>query len=84
MEYVEWRGKQRRLISKKLMPDNKSSDWLQYSGIGIQMVATMMICWWLGEKLESYFKLLNAPWGQVGGLFFGVFASIYNLIKQVK
>ena len=67
MEYVEWRVKQRRLISKKLMPDNKSSDWLQYSGIGIQMVATMMICWWLGEKLESYFKLLNAPCAQVGG-----------------
>ena len=65
------------------MPDNKSSDWLQYSGVGVQMVATMMICWWLGEKLEAY-ELLNKPWGQLGGLFFGVFAGIYNLIKQIK
>ena len=65
------------------MPKDKSSDWLQYSGIGIQMVVTMMICWWIGEKSE-YFELLSAPKGQIGGLFFGIFASIYNLIKQVK
>ena len=84
MEYAEWRTKQPQLINKKLMPKKKSSDWLQYSGVGIQMVVTMMICLWVGEKSESYFKLFNAPWGQIGGLFFGVFASIYNLIKQVK
>ena len=84
MEYAEWKAKQPQLINKKLMPKDKSSDWLQYSGIGIQMAATMMICWWLGEKSESYFKLFSAPWGQVGGLLFGVFASIYNLIKQVR
>jgi len=66
------------------MHKDKSSGWLKYSGVGIQMVVMMMICLWLGEKLESYFKLFNAPWGQVWGLFFGIFTSIYNLIKQVK
>ena len=64
---------------------NKHSDnWLQYSGIGIQMAATIIICWWLGEKLESSMQLIIKPWGQLIGLFFGMFAGIYNLIKQVK
>ena len=66
------------------MPDKNSNDWLQYSGIGIQMAATIMISWWIGEKSESYFNILIKPWGQLLGLFFGMFASIYNLIKQVK
>ena len=66
------------------MPEQKSTSWLQYSGVGIQMAVTMMVCWWVGEKSESYLELFNKPWGQLVGLFFGIFASIYNLINQVK
>ena len=84
MEYATCKVNLLRLINKNSMPNGDSNNWLQYSGIGIQMAATVMICWWLGEKSESYFKLFSYPWGQVGGLLFGVFASIYNLIKQVS
>ena len=36
------------------MPDKRQPDsWLQYSGIGIQMAVTIIVCWWFGEKLES-------------------------------
>ena len=67
------------------MPENQHPDnWMRYSGIGIQMAATILICWWLGEKLESSMILLDNPWGQLVGLFFGMFAGIYNLIKQVR
>tara|TARA_B100002052_G_scaffold33472_1_gene25792 strand:- start:3958 stop:4161 length:204 start_codon:yes stop_codon:yes gene_type:complete len=67
------------------MPDKRQSEsWLQYSGIGIQMAVTIIVCWWLGEKLENSMILLDSPWGQLVGLFFGMFAGIYNLIKQVK
>jgi len=67
------------------MPDNRQPDnWLQYSGIGIQMAATIIVCWWFGEKLESSVELIDNPWGQLLGLFFGMFAGIYNLIKQVR
>lgn len=66
------------------MPERKPANWLQYSGLGIQMAVTMMICWWIGEKLESHFGLFNKPWGQLSALFFGMFTSIYNLINQVK
>ena len=67
-------------MSEKRHPDS----WMQYSGIGIQMAATIIICWWLGEKLESSMGLFNNPLGQLVGLFFGMFAGIYNLIKQVR
>ena len=63
---------------------SKPNNWLQYSGIGIQMAATMVICWWIGQKLEDYFGIFNNPWGQIAGIFFGMFAGIYNLIKQVR
>ena len=63
------------------MPYNKSSDWLQYSGVGVQMVATMMICWWLGEKLEAY-ELLNKPWGQLGG-FWGHLWSLWSDFERL-
>ena len=58
-------------------------DWLAYTGLGIQMVVTMMICLWIGMKLEDKFYIVN-PYGQLIGIFFGLFASIYNLIKSVK
>ena len=66
------------------MPNKDSNNWLQYSGIGIQMAATILICWWLGQQLESSIELFSTPWGQLTGLFFGMFAGIYNLIKQVR
>ena len=67
------------------MPDKRQPDsWLQYSGIGIQMAVTIIVCWWFGEQLENSVALIDNPWGQLLGLFFGMFAGIYNLIKQVK
>ena len=58
-------------------------NWLAYSGLGIQMVMTMLLCLWIGMKIEDYF-LISSPWGQLIGLFFGIFTSLYNLIKSVK
>jgi len=58
-------------------------NWLAYSGLGIQMVITMLLCLWIGMKIEDYFSI-SSPWGQLIGLFFGIFTSLYNLIKSVK
>ena len=58
-------------------------NWLAYSGLGIQMVITMFLCLWIGMKIEDYFSI-SSPWGQLIGLFFGIFTSLYNLIKSVK
>ena len=56
---------------------------MRFSGAGIQMVLTMMIFWWFGEKAETK-GWISPPWGQLVGIFFGVFASIYHLIKSVS
>ena len=84
MEYAICKATLHQLINKNSMPNGGSNNWLQYSGIGIQMAATIIICWWLGEKSESYLNIATKPWGQLAGLFFGMFTGIYNLIKQVK
>ncbi len=84
MAYVICRIKHLQLISKKLMPDKKPVNWLQYSGIGTQMLITIILFWWLGGKLENHFKLFSEPWGQLLGLFFGIFAGMYNLVNQLN
>jgi hypothetical protein len=61
----------------------KPTNWMQYSSVGIQMAATMMIGLWAGGKIGNYFAFPES-YGQLGGLFFGVFASMYNLIKSVN
>lgn len=58
-------------------------NWLAYSGLGIQMVIIMLFCLWIGMKIEGYFSI-PSPLGQLMGLFFGIFTSLYNLIKSVK
>ena len=61
----------------------KPTNWMQYSGVGIQMAATMMIGLWLGGKIGNYFSLPKS-YGQLSGLFFGIFAAMYNLIKSIN
>tara|TARA_B100000029_G_C17276025_1_gene851663 strand:- start:171 stop:344 length:174 start_codon:yes stop_codon:yes gene_type:complete len=56
---------------------------MKYSGVGIQLVAIMMIAWWIGLKIEKNTSMVE-PWGQIFGLFFGIFSGIYNLLKSVK
>ncbi len=62
----------------------KNPHWLAFSGLGIQMVMIMILCWWIGGKLEDSFNIITEPWGQISGLFFGIFSVIYNLINQIK
>ena len=61
----------------------KHTNWMQYSGVGIQMAATMMICWWIGSKSETILDFPE-PWGQLCGIFLGLFAAMYNLIKSIQ
>ena len=59
------------------------SNWMQYSGIGIQMLIIIISFWWFGGKAEDYFKLISEPWGQLLGLFLGIFTSMYNLVNPL-
>ena len=59
----------------------KPNNWMEYSGIGIQMALTMIICWWIGSKVDGWMDV--EPWGSLVGIFFGMFVGMYNLIKIV-
>jgi len=57
------------------------NDWGRYSAVGIQMVITVLICWWLGLKAGEHFQV--EPWGSLVGILFGLFVGTYNLIKSI-
>ena len=63
--------------------NKKPVNWMQYSGLGFQIVVTILIFLWLGTKLEDHFGI-NSPYGQLLGTFLGIFASLYNVIRTVK
>ena len=64
------------------MKKNNSTEWVKYSGLGIQMAASVIICLYIGQWIGN--KLGSENLGALFGTFFGLFASIYNLIKQIK
>jgi len=61
---------------------NNSTEWAKYSGLGIQMAASVVICLYIGQWIGA--KLGSEDLGALFGTLFGLFASIYNLIKQIK
>lgn len=53
------------------------------SGIGFQMGATIFICAWIGKKLDERYPS-EKNWFTIGLVLFGVFASLYIVLKQLK
>ena len=60
----------------------QSTEWVKYSGLGIQMTVSVIICLYLGKWIGSKFG--SEIFGMLIGIFFGLFASTYNLLKQIK
>ena len=47
------------------------------------MAVIIVLCTYLGTYLDEKFLSIS-PWGPVLGALFGVFASLYTVIKQVN
>jgi ATP synthase protein I len=66
--------------------DNSSSERLRsfarYSGIGIQMLATIGLSTWAGYWLDGHFQT-KTPWFTLSLMLLGLFAALYNVIKSV-
>jgi F0F1-type ATP synthase assembly protein I len=62
---------------------NKRSKWVALSGAGFQMAITIIGSAFIGKKLDDYY-LTQKPWFTLGFVLFGIFASLYLLIKQIK
>ncbi|WP_026463442.1 AtpZ/AtpI family protein [Adhaeribacter aquaticus] len=56
--------------------------YLKYSGLGFQMIATLILAAYAGMKLDEYFQNKN-PWYTIGLMLAGVLASMYMVIKSV-
>jgi|GEM_PF-353300 len=57
--------------------------WIVLTGAGIQMGVIMFVCAYLGKELDEYFTTETA-WFTIGFVLFGIFSSIYLLLKQIK
>ncbi|QJX47077.1 AtpZ/AtpI family protein [Hymenobacter taeanensis] len=72
--------------SRKTTEADSSSDRLRsfarYSGIGIQMLATIGLSTWAGYWLDGHFQT-KTPWFTVGLMLLGLFAALYNVIRSV-
>ena len=60
-------------------PHNK---WIALTGAGIQMGVVIFATAFLGKKLDAYYETETA-WFTLGFVLFGIFISLYLLIKQI-
>jgi|694.fasta_scaffold48109_3 F0F1-type ATP synthase assembly protein I len=58
------------------------SKFARFSSVGIQMGVLIALFSWLGTYLDKKF-LSKTPWWTIGLSLFGVFASLYLVIKEV-
>lgn len=66
---------------KKPQPTYKL--YLQYSGIGFQMMGAIAICAWLGNLLDQKLNT-EKPFITIIAMLLGVGASIYLMIRSIK
>lgn len=71
---------------KEEKDNNKKSplkNWAFFSGIAFQMGGTIFICAWIGKKLDERYAL-EKNWFTMGLVLFGLVASVYLVLKQLK
>ncbi|HET7360549.1 MAG TPA: AtpZ/AtpI family protein [Salinimicrobium sp.] len=68
---------------KKEKKNSRLKNWTILSGIGFQMGATIFICAWIGKELDERYPM-EKNWFTIGFVLFGVAASLYVVLKQLK
>lgn len=64
--------------------DTKSqlNSYMKYSGMAVQMLATIGLATWAGIKLDDYYKVKN-HWFTIFLMLFGVVGSIYFVVRSL-
>ena len=57
--------------------------WIVVTGVGIQMGVIIFVSAYLGKKIDTYYETETA-WFTLAFILFGIFASMYLLLKQIK
>ena len=60
----------------------KDKKWQRLSSVGMNFVIMVILCSWIGSKLDSHFD--TSPYITLSAIFFGIFAASYHLIITVK
>ncbi|QHJ08625.1 AtpZ/AtpI family protein [Hymenobacter busanensis] len=60
----------------------QSSQLARYSGVGMQMLATIGLSTWLGIELDK--RMGWSPWATVVLALLGVFAAMYQIIRAAS
>ena len=60
---------------------NYLKDYAPYIGLGLQLALTVVVMAFLGIWLDGKFN--SSPWLTIIFSFLGVFAALYNFIKEV-
>lgn len=68
--------------SKPNNSDKNSNQYIRFTSIGFEMLAFILIGYWLGGKANDYFELKSPIFTLVGTLL-GVGGSMYNLIRKL-
>jgi F0F1-type ATP synthase assembly protein I len=61
----------------------KLKDIAVYSGLAMQMLGSMLICVYLGHLLDKHTGW-KFPAGTMAGMFIGLFAALYPVIKKTS
>jgi ATP synthase protein I len=56
-------------------------DVAPYLGLGIQLAATIVLCFFIGRWLDQ--SLNTAPWLTIAGALLGATGGLYNFLKTV-
>lgn len=59
-----------------------SSNFVKFSGVGLQMLAIIGVFTWLGIWADGRFG--SSPWGTVMLMLLGVFLAMYQVIRAVS
>jgi len=68
--------------SHQRKPTKQYNDYLKYSGLAFQMMATAGIATWIGYKIDQYLEL-RFPAFTISLLLVSLIGVIYWLIKSV-
>ena len=62
--------------------DKKSSEWVKYSGLGIQMAVSVILCLYIGKWIGG--KYNHETIGSLIGIFFGLFALFIRIFRLIN
>lgn len=72
-------------MQQKKKPKSPLKNWAIFSTIAFQMGGTVFACAWAGRELdERYGNPEGTQWFTLGLVLFGVGASIFLVLRQLK